>query len=171
MMLLWKPVPQEWLFIDEIIITTTYQLLIFAKIYYVGRSQRQVIEPQFKTPFHSTAESSSLDKTSARKLWTRRPNETFIFSFDKVKPNARTPNALIVSIVWFRFYEEKKPISFHAVIRPQTASTESSEDSNFMLLTMLAILAFTLYVFRPMGRRRQLANSNKSSSSGEVIRW
>ncbi len=57
------------------------------------------------------------------------------------------------------------------VIRPQNAPTESSEDNNFMFLTMLTILALTLYVFRPMSRRRQLANSNKPSSSGEVNIW
>lgn len=37
-----------------------------------------------------------------------------------------------------------------------------------MFMAMLAILALTLYVFRPMGRRRQLANSDKPSSSHEV---
>lgn len=52
------------------------------------------------------------------------------------------------------------------LIRPQNAPAESSEDSNFMLLTMLTILALILYVFRPMGRRRQ-ANNSKPSSSGE----
>jgi len=53
------------------------------------------------------------------------------------------------------------------LIRPPNAPTESSDDSNFMFLAMLTILALTLYVFRPMARRRQLANSNKPSSSGE----
>lgn len=54
------------------------------------------------------------------------------------------------------------------MIRPQNASTESSDDSNFMFLTMITILALTLYIFRPMGRRRQLTNNDKPTSSGEV---
>jgi len=54
------------------------------------------------------------------------------------------------------------------LIRPQTTPTvESSEGNNFMLLTMLTILALTLYVFRPMRGRRQLSNSTKSSGNDE----
>jgi len=53
------------------------------------------------------------------------------------------------------------------LIRPQTTPIESDEGSNFMFLTMLTIIALTLYVFRPMARRRQITSSNKPSSSGE----
>lgn len=55
------------------------------------------------------------------------------------------------------------------LIRPQNAaSTESGDDNNFMFMTMLLILALTLYVFRPMARRRQVdTTSNKPSGSGE----
>lgn len=98
-----------------------------------------------------------------------------IFSSDKVNRSAQTPNVLIVSIGFFHMQFStsipKRNFCFPIqVVRPQNAaSSESSDDNNFMFMTMLLILALTLYVFRPMARRRQVdSSSNKASGSGEV---
>ncbi|KAJ6641426.1 Small integral membrane protein 14, partial [Pseudolycoriella hygida] len=51
------------------------------------------------------------------------------------------------------------------LITPRNVSNESTE-GNFMLLTMLTMLALVLFIFRPM-ERRQSPNTNKISGNGE----